>query len=368
GLEALIRWQDPAGGLVPPGNFIPILEETGLIVDVGRWALEQAVADYQAWFAAGLQPPRIAVNVSAVQLRRKDFLTTLEKVLSRRQGPRDYLDLELTESILMEDIEANVRRLGAAREMGVKIAIDDFGTGYSSLSYLKRFPIDLLKIDMSFVRDITTDPDAAAICIAVIGLAHNLKLKVLAEGVETAGQMNYLRRHHCDEMQGYLFSRPLPADACAQLFAAHTTLELPAEAASEAKTLLIVDDESNVLQALRRVLRKDGYEILSAGSAREGFDILANHEVQVILSDQRMPEMSGTEFLSRVRELYPDTIRIVLSGYTDLQSITEAVNRGAIYRFLTKPWDEDLLRDHIREAFRYQEVSTQHQRYPAGQK
>jgi len=357
GLEALIRWNDPDSGLVPPKDFIPLLEETGLILEVGRWALQQAVADYENWHVKGLQPPRIAVNVSAVQLRRKDFLATLEKALSSRQGERNFLDLELTESMLMEDIEANVRRLGAAREMGVKIAIDDFGTGYSSLSYLKRFPIDLLKIDESFVRDITTDPDAAAICVAVIGLAHNLKLKVIAEGVETAGQMNYLRRHHCDEMQGYLFSRPLPAEECGRLLAARTALELPLEAARH-KTLLIVDDESNILQALKRVLHKCGYEILTAGSAREGFDILARHDVQVILSDQRMPEMNGTEFLSRVRELYPNTIRIILSGYTDLETITGAINRGAIYRFLTKPWDDDLLREHVREAFRHQEVAS----------
>jgi diguanylate cyclase (GGDEF)-like protein len=357
GLEALIRWNDPQHGLVPPNAFIPILEETGLIVDVGHWALEQAVRDYDVWHGQGLQPPRIAVNVSAVQLRRKDFLASLEKALSLRQGANDYLDLELTESILMEDIEANVRRLGAAREMGVKIAIDDFGTGYSSLSYLKRFPIDQLKIDQSFVRDITTDPDAAAICIAVIGLAHNLKLKVVAEGVETEGQMNYLRRHRCDEMQGFLFRRALPAEECAQLFAARTTMDVPQESASELKTLLIVDDETNILQALKRVLRNGGYQILTANSASEGFDILARNPVQVILSDQRMPEMNGTEFLSRVRELYPDTIRIVLSGYTDLETITNAVNRGAIYRFLTKPWDDELLREHIREAFRHQEVA-----------
>jgi diguanylate cyclase (GGDEF)-like protein len=357
GLEALIRWNDPQHGLVPPNAFIPILEETGLIVDVGRWALEQAVRDYGSWHAQGLQPPRIAVNVSAVQLRRKDFLATLEKALNLRQGANDYLDLELTESILMEDIEANVRRLGAAREMGVKIAIDDFGTGYSSLSYLKRFPIDQLKIDQSFVRDITTDPDAAAICIAVIGLAHNLKLKVIAEGVETEGQMNYLRRHRCDEMQGFLFRRALPAAECAQLFAARTAMDVPQESASEQKTLLIVDDEANILQALKRVLRNGGYQIFTANSASEGFEILARNPVQVILSDQRMPEMNGTEFLSRVRELYPDTIRIVLSGYTDLETITDAVNRGAIYRFLTKPWDDELLREHIREAFRHQEVA-----------
>lgn len=357
GFEALIRWEDPETGLVSPADFIPLLEETGMIVDVGRWVIEQAVADCRAWRVAGLQPPRVGVNVSAVQLRRKDFLETLKTSLDRRYGELNCLDLELTESILMADIEGNVRCLGAVREMGIKIAVDDFGTGYSSLSYLKSFPVDYLKIDQSFVRDITTSPDAAAICVSVIGLAHNLKLKVIAEGVETEGQLNYLRRHGCDEMQGYLFSRPLPADGCAQLLRERKRLILPAAEEGERKTLLIVDDEAGIRDALRRALRRDGYEILVAGSASEGFDVLATHEVQVILSDQRMPEMNGTEFLSRVRGLYPDTIRIVLSGYADLESIVDAVNRGAIYRFLTKPWDDDQLREHVREAFRHQEAA-----------
>ena len=357
GLEALLRWQDPGGALVQPGAFIPVLEETGLIIDVGRWALAQAVADHAAWQGMGLQPPPVAVNVSAVQMRRADFLPALETALSQRAGPAHCLELELTESLLMADIDANIRRLGAIREMGLRIAVDDFGTGYSSLSYLKRFPIDYLKIDQSFVRDISTDPDAAAICLAVIDLAHNLRLRVIAEGVETESQMSYLRRHRCDEIQGYLFSRPVPADELAHMLREQRALALPPESTErQQRSLLLVDDEPNILSALRRVLRRDGYEVFAAGSAAEGFDILARHDIQVIISDQRMPEMSGTEFLSRVKELYPGTIRIVLSGYTDLEAITGAVNRGAIYRFLTKPWDERQLREHVREAFRHSEV------------
>ncbi|MBI2309269.1 MAG: EAL domain-containing protein [Rhodocyclales bacterium] len=353
GLEALIRWRDPDNGLVAPSEFIPLLEETGMILDVGRWVLRQAVADHAAWHAQGLQPQRVAVNVSAAQLRRKDFLVTVEQALARHPEGGNFLDLELTESILMEDIDASVRLLHEMRERGVKIAVDDFGTGYSSLSYLKRFPIDYLKIDASFVRDIVSSPDAAAICVAVVGLAHNLRLEVIAEGVETDGQMNYLRRHQCDQIQGYLFSQPLPADQLAQLLRESRTLSLPTAATDERKSLLIVDDEASILSALKRVLRRDGYEIFVVGSAAEGFDVLAEHEIQVILSDQRMPEMSGTEFLSRVKDLYPDTIRIVLSGYTDLEAITGAINRGAIYRFLTKPWDDEQLREHLREAFRH---------------
>jgi diguanylate cyclase (GGDEF)-like protein len=363
GLEALIRWNDPQSGLVPPGEFIPLLEETGMIVEVGRWVLEQALADITAWQASGLAPPRVAVNVSTMQLRRKDFVRTLENVLTNHHGHirRMGLDLELTESVLMMDVDASIQKLNAIRDMDLKISIDDFGTGFSSLSYLKRFPIDYLKIDQSFVRDITTDPNAAAICISIIDLAHNLKMKVVAEGVETEGQMNYLRRHHCDEMQGYLFSRPLPNAECTQLLTSQRKLALPPPPDGERKTLLIVDDETSILSALKRLLRRDGYEILTADNAAAGFDLLATHEVQVVVSDQRMPTMNGTEFLSRVKDLYPQTVRIVLSGYTDLDSITGAVNRGAIYKFFTKPWEDEAMRDNIRDAFATYETRRERQ-------
>lgn len=357
GVEALIRWNDPEVGLVSPSVFIPVLEETGMIVDVGRWVLLQAIADFETWRTSGLDAPRVAVNVSTAQLRRKDFFAVLQNAVKGRGGGKPFLDLELTESLLMEDIDANVRRFQEIRALGIRLAVDDFGTGYSSLSYLKRFPIDYLKIDQSFVRDIATDPDAAAICIAIIDLAHNLKLKVIAEGVETEGQMNYLRRRRCDEMQGFFFSGPVPAEQIANLLRERKTLVLPQAADGEKKSLLIVDDEAGILSAMRRLLRRDGYEIFTVGSAREGFEVLARHDVQVILSDQRMPEMNGTEFLSRARDLYPDTIRIVLSGYTDLESISGAINRGAIYKFLTKPWDDELLRENIREAFRHHDVA-----------
>jgi response regulator RpfG family c-di-GMP phosphodiesterase len=169
--------------------------------------------------------------------------------------------------------------------------------------------------------------------------------------------MSYLHRKKCDEIQGYYFSRPVPAEDFGRLLADGVTLRIPEKSAEPPKKILIVDDEPGILASMRRLLRRDGYEILTANSAKDGFDILAQQEVQVILSDQRMPEMSGTEFLSRARELYPETIRIVLSGYTDLESISDAINRGAIYKFLTKPWDDDLLRENIREAFRHHDAA-----------
>lgn len=362
GVEALIRWNDPQEGLVSPAAFIPILEETGMIAEVGHWVIAQAMADVESWRPLSRDPMRVAVNVSAVQLRRKDFLKTLQESLAAISDGKTLLDFELTESLLMEDIEEGIRKLKEIRALGICLAIDDFGTGYSSLSYLKRFPIDSLKIDQSFVRDVTTDPDAAAICVAIIDLAHNLKLKVVAEGVETEGQMRYLRRRGCDEIQGYFFSRPLPAEQIAQLLRKRQVLALPELSRGERKRLLIVDDEANILSAIKRLLRQEGYEIFTAGSAREGLEILACHEIQVILSDQRMPEMSGTEFLARARDLYPSTIRIILSGYTDLESIAGAINRGAIYKFLTKPWDEALLRENLRDAFRHYDAASALQR------
>lgn len=349
GMEALIRWQDPEVGLIPPAQFVPILEETGMIGEVGQWVIERALADHAQWCALGLVPPRIAVNVSAVQMRRADFADAVRKKLQAFNA--SILDIEITESLFVEDVESCVQCLRKMREFGVRVAVDDFGTGYSSLAYLKKLPIDYLKVDQSFVKDVIYDPDAAAICIAIIDLAHNLKLKVIAEGVETEAQMNYLRRKHCDEIQGYYFSKPISMQDMGQLLHTGACIPVPREPDAPVRRILVVDDEPGILSALRRVLRRDGYEILAASSAKEGLRILGDHDVQVILSDQRMPEMSGTEFLSRVRDLYPETIRIILSGYTDLESIADAINRGSIYKFLTKPWEDDLLRENIREAF-----------------
>jgi diguanylate cyclase (GGDEF)-like protein/PAS domain S-box-containing protein len=216
GLEALMRWNDPDAGAVPPAKFIPIMEETGLILEAGRWALDQAFADYQQWLAAGLAVPRIAVNVSAIQLRQKNFVDTVREVIAARTVPGGHegggLDLELTESLIMRDIEANIEKLEAVREMGVEVAIDDFGTGYSSLSYIARLPINALKIDRAFIMNLTRNPGDVSIVTTIISLAHSLDLRVVAEGVETEEQAKLLRLLKCDEFQGYLFSPAVPAE------------------------------------------------------------------------------------------------------------------------------------------------------------
>jgi diguanylate cyclase (GGDEF)-like protein/PAS domain S-box-containing protein len=212
GVEALIRWDDPRTGLVPPNQFIPVMEEIGLIHEVGRWALRKAMEDYLRWRDAGLPGVRIAVNVSPLQLRNRGFLAEINQAIDVDARCADGLELEITESLIMEDVKHSITVLQAVREMGVRVAIDDFGTGFSSLSYLSKLPVNTLKIDRSFVIDMAAGPQGLALVSTIVNLAHSLKLDVVAEGVETEEQKRLLHLLSCEQMQGYLFSKPLPAD------------------------------------------------------------------------------------------------------------------------------------------------------------
>jgi len=217
GVEALIRWNSPEMGLVPPSEFIPILEETGMILDVGMWALQQAVRDQREWQSKGLVPPRIAVNISSLQLRQKGFVDEVAKIIASDNNNSVALDFEITESVIMEDIEQCVLKLMAIKAMGIGIEIDDFGTGYSSLSYIARLPVTALKIDRSFTAKMTDNDHSMMIVSSIISLAHSLRLKVTAEGVETREQRDSLKVLKCNTAQGYLFSKPLPAVEIAAL-------------------------------------------------------------------------------------------------------------------------------------------------------
>jgi len=217
GSEALIRWQDPEHGLLHPQQFVPIAEESGLIVPIGSWVLREACRQVRAWQDSGLLVVPVSVNISAVEFRHRGFLEGVAKILKETGILPSYLELEVTESVLMTDAESTAVLLASLKAMGMQLAIDDFGTGYSSLSYLKRFPIDTLKIDQSFVQDIASDPDDASLVSAMISMGKNLKQRVVAEGVETEAQLAFLRKLHCDEGQGFLFGRPLPAAEFARL-------------------------------------------------------------------------------------------------------------------------------------------------------
>jgi diguanylate cyclase (GGDEF)-like protein len=224
GMEALIRWQSRESGLISPSLFIPLAEEMGLIGSIGEWVLWTACAQNRAWQSLGLPPVRMAVNLSARQFQQKNLVKIIAQVLESTKLEPHYLELEITESIAMQDMNLTISVLRTLRSMGIQIAIDDFGTGYSSLSSLKHFPLDKLKIDQSFVRELVTDSYDAAIITAVVALGHGLKLEVIAEGVETQEQLKFLQSVKCDCVQGYYLSRPLPAQEATNLFIKKITL------------------------------------------------------------------------------------------------------------------------------------------------
>lgn len=356
-MEALVRWMHPERGLVPPNEFIAIAEELSIINKLGDWIIRQACQDLKAWQNQGVCVPRIAINVSPKQLLDPLFAKNLLLTLNEWEINPNLITLEITESLLMNHSDAMKILLNEFKTQGFYLAMDDFGTGYSALQYLKHYPFNYVKIDRSFVTNIVENPGDAAIANAVISMAHSMGIKVIAEGVETEAQCQFLSQNMCDQIQGYFLSHPMPHQQAGDYISKKITVpEHLLRVAKINRTLLLVDDEPNILSALKRLFRKDGYTVLTANSGPEGLETLKEHNVDIIVSDQRMPAMTGVEFLRQAKEKYPNTIRIVLSGYTELQSITDAINEGSIYKFLTKPWDDQQLSTQISEAFIQKEM------------
>ena len=362
-LEAVVRWRHPVLGDVPPAHFIPVAEECGLAGKLDEWALRQSCSDLRRWQDDGIPVVQTTVNVSPLQFQDGALLPIITAALADAGLDAHLLCLEMTENILMHDTSATITAIARLKTLGIQLALDDFGAGFSSLSYLKRFSFDKIKIGRSLVEQIGVGCDDGAILKAMISMAHGLGIRVTADGVETEPQCDFLRRHMCDEMQGSFFCAALPPDAAAALLREGRRLPRHLLRLNKPpRTLLLVDDEANILTALKRLFRRDNCTILTAGSGEEGLDMLAQHKVGVIVSDQRMPGMTGVEFLSRVKDMYPETVRMVLSGYTELNSVTDAVNKGAIYKFLTKPWDDTQLRSHVEEAFQRKEMADENLR------
>ena len=363
GMEALLRWNHPELGAVSPARFIPVAEQSGLIVEVGSWVLRQTCQDMRDWLDKGIEVPHISINVSPLQFRNAAFPQHLEATLQEFSIDPSRLCVEVTEGALMEDVERSESLLRAIKQLGVTLALDDFGTGYSSLSYLKQFPFDKVKIDQSFICDINKNSQDAVITKVIISMAHGLGLRVIAEGVETEAQCEFLRTNVCDEIQGYFFSKPVPKHEMEALLVADSRLPAHLMRVQEkTRTLLLVDDEPNIIASLKRLMRREGYRLLSANNGAEALELLARNPVDVIVSDQRMPGMTGVEFLRRAKLICPETVRLVLSGYTELQSVTDAINEGTVYRFLTKPWDDEQLRSFVNEAFHHKELTDENQR------
>ena len=362
GFEALLRWQHPLRGAIAPAEFIPAVEACGMSRVVTHWVLEQGVAQLRAWEDLGHHGLQMAINALPSVFEGTETESFLLELLRRHEIAGNQIELELTERNLIDASAEVIDRLQGLRRHGVSVAIDDFGTAYSNLSCLARLPLDCLKIDLSFVQGATSNPSDAMVSRMTCELARALKLRVVVEGIETAGQLQFFSDLRCEVAQGYLFARPLEAVDATALLQSGRVFQQSARAGSPARHLLLLDDEPNILRALRRVFRAANYTVHTANTPDEAFELLARHPVGVVMSDQRMPLMRGTDFLARVKQLYPDTVRIVLSGYTELQSVTEAINEGAIYKFLTKPWNDVQLAEEIEQAFRQYEMVAESQR------
>ncbi|HYD62546.1 MAG TPA: EAL domain-containing protein [Noviherbaspirillum sp.] len=351
GVEALLRWKRGQDGLVPPGQFIPILEEIGLMAEAGKWVLHSACAQAVAWQEMDLPPIRVAVNLSARQFSGDDIVRTVAEVLEETGLGAEWLELEITESLIFDGSERVIHAMHELKRMGVSLSLDDFGTGYSSLSYLRRFPVDRVKIDRSFVHDVTCNTGGADIVRSILALAQKLGLGAIAEGVETEAQLGYLRQQGCAEIQGYLFSPALPAEEMTVLLRSDRRLPLYSHLPLGDHTLLLVDDDERVGTALRHVLRKEGLHVLYAARVDEAFELLARNSVGVIIADLNIAGQSGIDFLAQTKSLHPDSIRILLTGEAEIAAVVNAINKGAIYKILVKPWVDHFLIENVREAF-----------------
>ena len=359
-LEALIRWMHPERGLLQPMSFIPIAEEAGKIEQIGEWVLRSVCRQLHAWHEMGLPQLPVSVNMSARQFLHTGLASQVAAILREEKVAPRMLEFEFREALLMHEPAATIQVLQELRKIGISLSIDDFGTGFSNLGFLKQFKVDRLKLDPSFVHDIERQPDDLALVDAVIGIAHSLHLKVAAEGIESGSQLALLADRGCDEMQGDYFSPAVPVEACTILMQENRTL--PVEQLLRRKnrrTMLVVDADDNARVMLADMARLDGYRLLEASSADQAFEILAKQEVGIILCEQKLEDMSGVEFFSRVRCMYSHTVRIMLASGTDVLTVMDAINRGAVFKFLPKHWKRSELSVIFEAAFQQYEGGVQ---------
>lgn len=363
GTEALIRWQHPRRGLVPPDQFIPMLEETGLIVQVGRWVLEEACRQMVEWQKSGLDIPSISVNLSARQLQSDTLLADVAAVLHSSGLEPACLDLEITESMLMHNAEAAIRTLTALKQTGVTISLDDFGTGYSSLAYLKRFPLDAVKVDRSFVQDITADSDDASITRAVITMAHHLKLKVVAEGVETPEQLALLISHQCDVIQGYFFSRPLAAAGMTDLLTTDKRLPMTLLRSGTRKPMALfvaVDGFEEVISMLAR----DGHRVCTAPDLQGAMQWFSGNLVDVLVCGAPRKDFDAVALIEQAAQTQPQCERILLadSKQWNRKPVAELSSSGTVHRVIHLPVKAAAFREVIEETLNRRHISDEYSR------
>ena len=363
GAEALLRWQHPRRGVVPPDQFIPLLEETGLIVQVGRWVLEEACRQLVEWQRAGLDIPSVSVNLSARQLQSETLLADVATVLLHTGLEPACLDLEITESMLMDNAETAIRTLAALKRKGVTISLDDFGTGYSSLAYLKRFPLDAVKVDRSFVQDITADSDDASITRAVITMAHHLKLKVVAEGVETEEQLALLISHQCDVIQGYFFSRPLAANAMTDLLAADKCLPDSLLRTGARKPMVLFAAVDGFDEAISELLR-DGHRVCKVADEAAATQWFTGNLVDVLVCGAPRKGFDTPSLIRHAAQIQPGCERILLADSRQWQrkAVTSLSSAGLLHRAVHLPLDAAAFRAVIEEAIGRRHISDEYGR------
>lgn len=363
GTEALLRWQHPKRGIVPPDQFIPLLEETGLIVQVGRWVLEEACRQAVEWQSAGLNIPSVSVNLSARQLQAETLLMDVAATLDKTGLKAACLDLEITESMLMDNADMAIHTLSALKKMGVTISLDDFGTGYSSLAYLKRFPLDAVKVDRSFVQDIAADSDDASITRAVITMAHHLKLKVVAEGVETPEQLALLISHQCDVIQGYFFSRPLPAPGMTELLTTDQRLPANLLCSGTRKPMALfvaVDGFEEVISTLIRA----GHRVCAAPDIQGALQWFSGNLVDVLVCGAPRKGFNAEALIRQAAELQPRCERILLadSKQWNRKPVAELSSSGLVHRVIHLPVEADAFQLVVEETLSRRHISDEYSR------
>lgn len=328
--------------------------------DAGLALLRRTCEDRQLWQGGVLNccDFQVAMHIGAAQLQDRRFGAGVAALLDEYAIAPAALTLELDETALMDHPTASATTLDYLKQLGVCLTLDHFGAGPACLINLQRYPFDYIKLDRAVVREVIDEAAVAAQCQALIAMALHLGIRVAAEGVQNEAQCAFLRDNLCDLVQGDIYAAPQAPEQVGALL--REDRRLPAQllrGQQKRRSLLLVDDEVNIISALKRLLRPEGYDIHTANSGEQGLEVLAQRPIDVIMSDQRMPGLNGADFLRQARILRPDTIRIMLSGYTELQSVTDAVNEGAIYKFLTKPWNDEQLRTHLADAFHLKEIS-----------
>ncbi|GIZ51577.1 EAL domain-containing protein [Noviherbaspirillum aridicola] len=351
GVEALLQWRHPQRGIVAPGEFVPVLEDCGLMPAVGAWVLRSACMQAGEWQRQGLPPVRVGVNVSALQFRLSDLVKLVRDALGESGMNPALLELELTESLILENVDQTIEAMHQLKAMGLALSLDDFGTGYSSLGYLRRYPVDRIKIDRSFIVDMGAHAGSAALVRSILSMAANLGLRTIAEGVETFEQFNYLRKQRCDEMQGYLFSPAVAPAEIAQMIARGSGLATLSGAGAARQTLLLAGGDAGMLRQMQRSLQNEHWAILCAASAEEAMRLLACHDVGVVVAAPELPDRSAGDFLERVRDMYPETARILVCAHADFHALADAVNRGGVFRVLRAPADPAVLARLVDEGF-----------------